>query len=146
MKPCQLVRAHKVILPSNTELGSDTESPLLLTQKDLPVSKVSGQKSSGVAKFIKVSVWEDVMSFLLSAEMKLESACSCQHTIILISFALHLICHLYRVKGHGRWLLKRLLIFDIYHFNLPFPPPLPPPPKNVAKSTLLVIVCLLEFC
>lgn len=94
MKPCQLVRTQKVILPSALRREGDTQPYHYWHERTCWCQRCCRQKSSGVAKFINVSFWEDVMSFCCPWGWKLESTCSRQHTIILISFVLPPVCHL----------------------------------------------------
>lgn len=67
------------------------------------VKGVPRRKSSGVAKFINVSLGGDAVSLALSAGMQTGA---CQHAIILIPFALHLAPPSAGVKGRGRGFLK----------------------------------------
>lgn len=130
MKPCQLVRARKVTLPSEMESGSDTEPCYSWHGRTRRCQRRPVPGISGVAKFINVSVWKDVKSSCCLEGWKLGAARSCQHTTVIIPFALHLILPSEGGRGHERWLLKRLLIFDIYHANVPFSSPLPPTNKK----------------
>ena len=131
MQPCRLVQAHKVILPPEMESGKGRESYYSWHEWSPPVAKVSqARKVQVLLNSLMCHLEKRWCRSRCLQGWKPGSVGSCQHAIILIPFLRSWLCHLQGVKGRGQWPLKRLLIFDIYHFNLPFSSPLPTTKKK----------------